>query len=157
MTDQYITNTISALVGGLLAILGSVIANYLTHKETKVTMKRKEIRDTIEKIYSKTQQIRNSLMAYNLIDENVKENEPMNTENNLEEISMLINLYVPELKATFQRYYEEVVKCLAKLIKYKYKRVGKLEYIELIDDHLSSEYLEFQKSMAELLKQNGYN
>ena len=57
MLDQNITILLSALLGGLLSIAGSIVANYYIQHSSNKTQKQKEIRNILELIYKSTQTI----------------------------------------------------------------------------------------------------
>ncbi len=121
MPDQNLTALLSALIGGALTIIGGFTANYYTQNSQEKKDKRKEIHDILESIYRKSLEIENT---YSLIATEIHYQEDENSATKVREIlekysisstitamteiNMLVDLYVPPLKAAISTYVDYI-------------------------------------------------
>ena len=115
MLDQNISTLLAALIGGLLSVIGGLSANYYLHYSSDKISKRKEIRNMLEQVYKHTQSIKAS---YLLIESKktmrttseIKEDNHINFQEIdacIAKIELLVDFYLPPLKASFSEYYSK--------------------------------------------------
>jgi uncharacterized membrane protein YgaE (UPF0421/DUF939 family) len=153
MLDQNITTLLAALIGGFLSVLGGFIANYYMQSSSNALSKRKEIRNMLEQTHKKVAKIKKECL--NITEdfpsmEKLKKSASVISEN-LEEIDLLINFYLPPLKSDFTLYKD---------------KINGLTETYLSSQDISEYYLHhnvykasdtFQLSIVKLFNKEGYN
>lgn len=154
MLDQTVINLLSTLLGGLLTVVGGLLGSFLLQKMSDNTNKRKEIRNIIEHIYKKTQDIDTSNLKIRDKRQSIDvEHEAAEVDKALDYINMLVTLYLSPLEPYYRVYRSETKIFLEAVIK-----THSRELLEKFPEgHFEAINKNFRDSLTALLKAEGYN
>ena len=157
MLDQNITTIISTLVGGLLTIAGSIVANFYIQKNATKSQRRKDIKGSIEKIYSNVLESNSTIFYFFL------KRKPEDAQITIEQLFGLINqinliiwLYMPQLKDDGLKFQEEIFNIIIDLRKYGQGRLTDDEIEETLTKNLKYQKT-FRKQIEDFAKKQGYH
>ena len=155
MSDQLITNVLPTLVGGLLALVGGLIANYYIMRKENSREKRKELRTILEDIYKTTARI-------NYLYRKAAEDLPHLNEIILEIpeqlgiIGMQVTLFVPKLEPQYRPYNNGIGQIINLLQKLKVKEINVEQYIEEATKCVETQK-NFRDAIVGIVSKEGYS
>ena len=161
MLNQNITTLLSALLGGMLTILGGFIANYYIQKSTKRAEKRKETREILEnisqnllaasEIYNHT----NSFLRAGKVNEiNIHEN-TTKLRGYQNKMIIQVHLYFPQLNEPYESLSTVIFRWI-EYIRTNYQNID-IKIIDEIETELNTVTWDFLDKIANFLKKYGYN
>lgn len=99
MTFKDLLPLITALIGGMLAVIGGFVSNYLLKSKDKESEKREFYREQLEQIYLLSGQLVDWMGAeYSEVLSPKHDSDTEKQENPLNRLLMIVNLYHPSLK-----------------------------------------------------------
>ncbi len=155
MLEPTITPLLSALIGGLLTIVGGIAANYYLTSRTIRTEKRKEFRDFFEEISKCAYDIqicfaRTLLNPHNIHDEAIKITELESR------IVILQMLYAPSLEHDCITFCDNLKIMMGFLDEYCENKIDESSYRMELDNFISHAY-KFRLILANIVQKKGYN
>src|SRR5437588_4112170 len=122
MWDQIITIILPTLVGGLLALVGGLVANYYVMRKENSREKRKELRTILEDIYKTTAKI-NYLYRKAAEDLDHLTEIILEIPEQLAIIGMQVTLFVPKLEAQYRPYNNSVIQIIGLIQKLRAEEI----------------------------------
>jgi hypothetical protein len=175
--DQNTTVLLSTLLGGLLTLGGSFVANFYTQSASTKSDKQKAIRNMVEQVYKDTKKIEvlydeyeyiltASIIIFQQDEDNTDPYEAIPLDGKLEKdldekihsikaslnhIELLVNLYLSPLEQSFTTYQNEINTFIEKLkFPTKVDKDNPKEKLEAISK-------QFRTSLLSLSKKKGYH
>jgi hypothetical protein len=177
--DQNITALLAALIGGFLSAGGGFLANYYIQSASRQDDKQKGIRNMIESVYKRVQQVEGSYQnildlqeeysqeksgplhesydAYSAQSDEIAFNSSVakevdKIEESIKDIDLLVTLYLSPLENAYSKYQERVA-VLTEAIK-----MGTSNPEEALSkEDLKKIGKQFQLSLSALLRKKGYS
>jgi hypothetical protein len=155
MLSQNLATILAALVGGLMAIIAGIVVNIFMLLREGAKEKRKEIRDTLVKIYDATARI-------NTLYRRATEDQPnlsaiiLEIPQQLAIIGTHVTLFMPNLENKYRPYNESMTQIIGLLQKLRAKEINERQYIEEASKHVSTQQ-DFRDALAEFSKKEGYS
>ncbi len=155
MLDQNIANILPTLIGGLLALVGGLLANYYVMRKENYREKRKELRTILEDIYKTTARIN---YLYRKAPEDLSHLTEIILEipEQLGIIGMQVTLFVPKLEAQYRPYNNSITQMIGLIQKLKAKEIDTEQYIKEATKYVEAQKV-FRDAIVEVVNKEGYS
>lgn len=155
MLDQNITNVLPTLIGGLLALVGSLFANYYIMRKENSREKRKELRSILEDIYKTT--VRINFLYRKAIEDLPHLGEIiLEIPEQLGIIGMQVTLFVPKLKEKYRPYNHSITQIVGLMQKLRAKEINGEQYVKETMKYVEAQE-DFRDAIVEVVKKEGYS